>query len=155
MKFCIFVYPSATRLLCVRIAAHFQLKFIKKSLDPFVILMCGAKRPLYIFSLAVSNAKIVAETFVEELPFVDSHRRQSIAFERHIYQACLTSTRKAVAVREGLSHSTVKDIFNFWAAMKRMSTATYPIRILGIDELSIKSVTGNSYSYSLILIENV
>ena len=77
-------------------------------------------------------------TFVEELPFVDSHRRQSIAFERHIYQACLTSTRKAVAVREGLSHSTVKDIFNFWAAMKRMSTATYPIRILGIDELSIK-----------------
>ena len=77
-------------------------------------------------------------TFVEELPFVDSHRRQSIAFEQHIYQACLTSTRKAVAVHEGLSHSTVKDIFNFWAAMKRISTATYPVRVLGIDELSIK-----------------
>ena len=26
-----------------------------------VVKMCGAKRPLYIFSLAVSNAKIVAE----------------------------------------------------------------------------------------------
>ncbi len=25
------VYPSLTRLRCVRIAAHFQLKFIKKS----------------------------------------------------------------------------------------------------------------------------
>jgi transposase len=28
-------------------------------------------------------------TFTEELPFVDSHRRQSRAFEMHVYQACL------------------------------------------------------------------
>lgn len=77
-------------------------------------------------------------TFVEELTFVDTHRRQSIAFEQHVYQACLTNTRKAVAVREGLSHSTVKDIFNFWAGLEHTTTVAYPVRILGIDELSIK-----------------
>jgi transposase len=56
--------------------------------------------------------------FSEQLPFVDSHRRQSIAFELHVYQSCLESTRKAVAVRNGLSHSTVKEIFNRFAALK-------------------------------------
>ena len=46
----------------------------------------GQKRLCYIFFLAVSSAKIVVGLLVEELPFVDSHRRQSIAFEQHIYQ---------------------------------------------------------------------
>jgi transposase len=56
-------------------------------------------------------------TFVEEVSFVDSHRRQSSAFERHIYESCISSTKKAVAMREGLSHSTVREIFNRWAAV--------------------------------------
>ena len=77
-------------------------------------------------------------TFAEELPFVDAHRRQSKAFEMHVYQACLASTRKAVAVDEGLSQSTVKEIFNFYAAMKHTSIASHTTRVLGIDELSIK-----------------
>jgi transposase len=77
-------------------------------------------------------------TFAEELPFADSHRRQSTAFEMHVYQACLGSTRKAVAVNEGLSQSTVKEIFNFWASMKHISIASHSTRVLGIDELSIK-----------------
>ena len=80
-------------------------------------------------------------TFAEELPFVDAHRRQSTDFEMHVYQACLTSTRKAVAIAEGLSQSTVKEIFNFYAAMKNTSVTSilsHSIRVLGIDELSIK-----------------
>jgi len=77
-------------------------------------------------------------TFVEELPFVDSHRRQTTAFEMHIYQTYLTSTCKATAAREGLSQSTVKEIANFYAAMKRMPLVSHPIRVLGIDELSLK-----------------
>ena len=36
--------------------------------------------------------------FTEELPFVDSHRRQSTAFEMDVYQSCLAGTCKAVAV---------------------------------------------------------
>ncbi len=74
--------------------------------------------------------------FTEELPFVDSHRRQSAAFEMHVYQSCLISTRKAVAVHEGLSQSTVKEIFNRLAAFRKGMGGT--TRVLGIDEISLK-----------------
>ena len=78
------------------------------------------------------------KVFSEQLPFVDSHRRQSKAFEMYVYQCCLESTRKAVAMREGLSHSTVKDIFNRLAALKKSGIIDGKIRVLGIDEISLK-----------------
>lgn len=77
-------------------------------------------------------------TFAEELSFVDSHRRQSRALEMQVYQGCLSSTCKAVAVREGLSHSTVKEIFNRFAALKQNSMTADTLRVLGIDEISLK-----------------
>lgn len=77
-------------------------------------------------------------TFNEELPFVDSNRRQSISLEAHVYQACLSSTIKSVAIGEKLSPSTVKDIFNFYAAMKHTGNVSRTTRVLGIDELSVK-----------------
>ena len=77
-------------------------------------------------------------TFAEELPFVDSHRRQSMAFEIYVYQACLAGTRKAVAVSEGLSHSTVKEIFNRLAVLRKGATIVDKTRVLGIDEISLK-----------------
>jgi transposase len=76
-------------------------------------------------------------TFAEQLPFVDSHRRQSRAFEKHVYQSCINGTCKAVAVRESLSHSTTKEIFNRWAALKEKSSVA-GTRVLGIDEISLK-----------------
>jgi transposase len=76
--------------------------------------------------------------FTEELPFVHSHRRHSTAFEMYVYQSCLTSTRKAIATREGLSQSTVKEIFNRLAALKRGAVANGTTRVLGIDEISLK-----------------
>lgn len=72
------------------------------------------------------------------MPFVESHRRQSIAFELHVYQSCIESTRKAVAEREGLSHSTVKEIFNRFAALKHNFDSRNTIRVLGVDEISLK-----------------
>lgn len=77
-------------------------------------------------------------TFAEELPFVDTQRRQSTGFEKHIYQSCLGGTCKAVAVREGLSHSSTRKIFNRWAALKEKSSVIGRTRVLGIDEISIK-----------------
>ncbi|MDY7033685.1 MAG: helix-turn-helix domain-containing protein [Thermodesulfobacteriota bacterium] len=77
-------------------------------------------------------------TFAEELPFVDSHRRQSIAFEMHVYYACLAGTCKSVALREGLSHSTVKEIFNRIAVLRKSATVVGKTKVLGIDELSLK-----------------
>lgn len=76
--------------------------------------------------------------FAEELPFADAHRRQSTAFEMHIYQACLGGTCKAVALREGLSHSTVKEIFNRVAGLKKNAPIVDTINVLGIDEISLK-----------------
>ncbi|EFK10625.1 transposase [delta proteobacterium NaphS2] len=78
------------------------------------------------------------KVFTEELPFVDSHRRQSRAFEMHVYQSCLTGTRKAVALKQGLSQSTVKEIFTRLAALKKSGTVCNTIRVLGIDEISLK-----------------
>jgi transposase len=77
-------------------------------------------------------------TFAEELPFVDSQRRQSRGFEKHIHQSCLGGACKAVAVREGLSHSTTRKIFNRWAAPKEKASVIGGTRVLGIDEISIK-----------------
>ena len=77
-------------------------------------------------------------TFTEEYPFVDPHRRQSTAFERQVFQSCLGSTCKAVAVREGLSHATTRKIFNRWAALKDRASMVGRIRVLGIDEISLK-----------------
>ena len=77
-------------------------------------------------------------TFTEELPFVDAHRRQSKALEMQVYQACLSSTRKSVANKVGLSQSTVKEIFNFYAGIKHLSAASHVTRVLGIDEISVK-----------------
>jgi transposase len=76
--------------------------------------------------------------FTEELSFVDSHRRQSAAFELHIYRSCLSSTCKAVAMREGLSQSTVKEILNRLAVLKKNVGGGDTIRVLGIDEISLK-----------------
>ena len=77
-------------------------------------------------------------TFAEELPFVDAHRRQSMVFERHVYESCIASTCKAVAVREALSHTTTKEIFSRWAALKGKSSVAGTTRVLGIDEISLK-----------------
>lgn len=76
--------------------------------------------------------------FTEQLPFVDSHRRQSRAFEMHVFESCLAGTRKAVASRVGLSQSTVREIFNRLAVLKNNAATGGPVRVLGIDEISLK-----------------
>lgn len=96
------------------------------------------KRTFLHFMARRFRCEQCGRTFTEELPFVDSNRRQSLAFEKHIHQSCLGSTCKVVAVREGLSHSTVKEIFNYWAALKETCRVPGTTRVLGIDEISLK-----------------
>jgi transposase len=78
------------------------------------------------------------QPFTENLAFVDPHRRQTIAFEHHIYESCISSNRKRVAIREGLSQSTVRDIFNRWTQYKINRSGNILTRVLGIDEISLK-----------------
>jgi len=96
------------------------------------------KRTFLHFMARRFKCEHCGRTFTEELPFADSHRRQSLALERQVYQSCLGSTCKVVAVREGLSHSTVKQIFNYWAALNQTCAVPWATRVLGIDEISLK-----------------
>ena len=96
------------------------------------------KRTFLHFMARRFRCEHCGRTFTEELPFVDSHRRQSLAFEKHVYQSCLGSTCKVIAAREGQSHSTVKQIFNYWAAFNRTCSVPGATRVLGIDEISLK-----------------
>jgi len=76
--------------------------------------------------------------FTEELPFVESHRRQSVAFEEMVYENCLSCNRKKVAEKECLSHSVVKEIFYRLAKARIKPTGSIRTRVLGIDEISLK-----------------
>ena len=96
------------------------------------------KRTFLHFMARRFQCEHCGRAFTEELPFVDTHRRQSKAFEKHVHQSCLASTCKAVAIREGLSHWTSKEIFNRWAALKKSCSVAGATRVLGIDEISLK-----------------
>jgi len=77
-------------------------------------------------------------SFTEESPFVEAHRRRSIAFERNRYNRCLSGNRKKVALQEGLSQSTVRDSFTRWARLKADKSGFIFTQVLGIDEISLK-----------------
>ena len=78
------------------------------------------------------------KVFNEQLPFIEEHRRQTIALEQYVYASCLSSTRKKVANQIGLSQSTARDIFNRFAQTKVDYNRVLLTRVLGIDEISLK-----------------
>ena len=76
--------------------------------------------------------------FTESLPSMIHRRRQTRRYEEFVYQSCLRSDRKAVARREHLSESTVKDIFVKWAKKATQRQKHRRVRVLGIDEMALK-----------------
>jgi transposase len=76
--------------------------------------------------------------FTERLASIDPRRRQTRRFEQYIYQRCLSSTRKAVAEEEWLDQDTVKGIFKRWAKKVTKAQRREMVRVLGIDEISLK-----------------
>jgi len=76
--------------------------------------------------------------FTEELSFAEPYRRQTVAFEKYIYELCKASSRKTVAQREALSQSTVKDILKRGASKLEVQAGSILTRTLGIDEISLK-----------------
>lgn len=127
-----------TRCGCFSTAVHQEEHRCVRHLDVW------SKKTFLHFMARRFLCEHCGRTFVEELAFVDSHRRQTKAFERYVYQSCLGSTCKAVAVREDLSQSTVREIFDRFAATKEKPSVAGATRVLGIDEISSKSVTNSS-----------
>jgi transposase len=86
--------------------------------------------------------------FTERLASIDGQRRQTRRFEQQIYRACLRSTCKAVAVANWLHPVTVKGIFKRWAKRTIRTKGPIMVRVLGIDEISLKK---RHKQYALVL----
>ncbi|MFQ5859693.1 MAG: ISL3 family transposase, partial [Anaerolineae bacterium] len=87
--------------------------------------------------------------FTERLEWIEPKRRQTQAFEAHIYQRVKGKTsRRQVALQEGLSESTVLEIFKRQAkqAVRRQDQGR--VRKLGVDEISLRK---GHKQYALVL----
>jgi len=111
-------------------------------------LSIGGKRVILHFSNRRFRCSTCERPFTERLPSIDRRRRQTRRYERMIYEQCLISDRKAVARQEQLSESTVKEIFVKWAKRATRGTFERPVRVLGIDEISLKK---RHKQYALVL----
>jgi len=76
--------------------------------------------------------------FTEELAWIEGKRRQTRAFEGHIYERCQTVDHASVAEAERLHPTTVKDIFYRLAKRAERRHPRERVRWLGIDEISLK-----------------
>ena len=76
--------------------------------------------------------------FTETLPWIEEKRRQTSAFERHIYQRCQQTNKSAVAQSEHLHFKTVSTIFIRWAKRAECCHHRPLLRRLGVDEISLK-----------------
>ncbi len=74
---------------------------------------------------------------MEELPWLESQRRESMAYELYVYGQCQHADIAAVAKWEGLHPETVRLIFSRWAKRTVQQQQPGRVRYLGIDELSL------------------
>jgi len=90
-----------------------------------------------------------SKPFTENLEWIDPKRRQTKAFEEHIYQRVKNKTpRKQVALQEGLSESTVLEIFKRQAQKVIRQLDHHTVRVLGVDEISLRK---RHKQYALVL----
>lgn len=76
--------------------------------------------------------------FTEDLTWVEEKRRQTQAFELHIYERCKHTDKASVAAAEHLHPEIVKEIFNRWAKRAESQHQRSHVRWLGVDEISLK-----------------
>jgi transposase len=76
--------------------------------------------------------------FTETLTWIEGKRRQTQAFELHVYQRCQQTDQASVAEAEHLHPTTVKDIFYRLAKRAERRHQRDRVRWLGIDEISLK-----------------
>lgn len=79
------------------------------------------------------------KSFTEELVWLESQRRESTAYELHVYEQCRHTDQAAVAQQEALHPETVKGIFQRWAKRaEQQQPPRRPVRCLGVDEISLR-----------------
>jgi transposase len=100
------------------------------------------------FSQRRFDCEVCGKPFTENLEWIDPQRRQTRAYEAHIYQQVQKTPRKHVALQEGLSESTVLDIFKKWAKQATRQPRRRGVRVLGVDEISLRK---GHKQYALVL----
>jgi transposase len=84
------------------------------------------------------DCKHCKKPFTESLSWVESKRRESTAYELHVYEQCKHTDQAAVAEREGLHAETVKSIFQRWARRAEKQRQYTLVHCLGVDEISLR-----------------
>jgi transposase len=94
------------------------------------------------------DCEVCGKPFTETLEWIDPKRRQTRAYEAHIYQRAQKTPRKHVALQERLNESTVLDIFKKWAKESTRQPRRRGVRVLGVDEISLRK---RHKQYALVL----
>jgi len=95
------------------------------------------KRTFVHFPARRFDCEHCKKPFREELSWIESQRRESIAYELHVYEECRHSDEAAVAKREALHSETVKGIFKRWAKRTEQQQQRSQVHYLGVDEISL------------------
>ena len=94
------------------------------------------------------DCEVCGKPFSEILNWIDPRRRQTREYEDHIFQQVKKTPRKHIALKEGLSESTVLDIFKKKVKEERRDIKGGMVRVLGVDEISVRKGHKN---YALVL----
>ena len=88
--------------------------------------------------------------FSERFSFVESHQKQTIRYQKYIYDSCKDSGLQRVVVQEDLCWKTVNSIYKRYAekALKQRDNA--PPHALGIDEFAHKK---GHKDYAAVLVD--
>ena len=90
------------------------------------------------FNSRIFSCEECQKTFAERLQSIGFRHRHTKRFREKVYQRSLDSTRKSVAAETWLDTSTVKTIFLSLAAEKLSKEPQKKVRILAMDEISLK-----------------
>ena len=106
-------------------------------------------RTLVHFPQRRFDCDVCGKPFTENLEWIGPKRRQTSAFELHIYERVKHKTpRKHVALQEGLNEATVLDIFKRQAKRAARQADDGRVRALGVDEISLRK---GHKQYALVL----
>jgi transposase len=95
------------------------------------------------------DCDVCGKPFTENLEWIDAKRRQTSAFEMHIYERVKHKTpRKQVALQEGLNEATVLGIFKRQAKRATRHADDSRVCVLGVDEISLRK---GHKQYALVL----
>jgi len=70
--------------------------------------------------------------------FIRKYQRQTVHYEKHIYNLCKQNVIKNVCSLEGISYGKCQRIFNHYAQEEIYSRPSNKVRLIGIDDLARK-----------------